>query len=539
MSKIEIYVILLTIIVIVSFVFRKSAIPTSLLLVITGMLASFIPNLPPFTLDPTLVLDVFLPLMIYATSAYSSWREIKMDFRPIALLSIGQVFFITVLVALVIHGMLPQLGWPMAFLLGAVISPPDDVAIVSIAEKIRMPQRIVTILKTEGMLNDAPALILFKFSLAALLTHEFYPLKAASSFLLIVVGETLYGLALGYVIGNLRLKVRDPILQTLISILIPFLAYLPAERLGGSGVLATAVVGIYIGNSFYDRYSAEVRIAGRSVWLTLGYIVQSILFLLVGFDLPHILNNISTIPFHTLLFYSSVIILTVIVGRFLWVYPSIYLPRWLFSSVRKKDPDLPWQYPFILSWTGMRGGISLAAALAVPQLPMSMNGSNLRDLLVFFVFCVIVATLLLQGMALPWVLKLVGIRRFGQHEKKSELLSALHARLAMTEAALGWLYENIKKTSNVQLLHDEIDLRIREYQAIQKQLAESVISINNHLPSDERKELKDTLFLSSKLIDIERKELARLWEEGKINQVVKRKLGHYLDVRSKHLIDMF
>lgn len=175
MDKIDIFVILLTIIVIAGTVFRKLPIPTSLLLVITGMLVSFVPRFQPIILDPNLVLDVFLPLLIYETSAYSSWRDIKLDFRSIALLSVGHILFITVLVAMTVHLLLPQLGWPMAFVLGAVISPPDDVAIVSIAEKIRMPQRIVTILKAEGMLNDAPALILFRFSLAALVTHEFSP----------------------------------------------------------------------------------------------------------------------------------------------------------------------------------------------------------------------------------------------------------------------------------------------------------------------------------------------------------------------------
>jgi len=539
MGKIEIFVALLTIIVTVGIVFRKSPIPTSLLLVITGMLVSFVPSFPPITLNPSMVLDVFLPLLIYETSAYSSWRDIKLDFRPIALLSIGHVLFITVLVAMTVHLILPQLGWPMAFVLGAVISPPDDVAIVSIAEKIHMPQRIVTILKAEGMLNDAPALILFRFSLAALLTHEFSPFKAVSSFFLIVIGETLYGLALGYILGNLRLKLREPVLQTMISILTPFLAYLPAEKLGGSGVLATVVVGMYIGNNFYDRFPPEVRLVGRSVWLTLGFIVQSILFLLVGFDLRHILSRIASIPTPSLVFYSIVIIFVVIIGRFIWVYPAAYLPRLLFSSIRKKDPYPPWQYPFIISWTGMRGGISLAAALAIPILPLSVDGANPRDLLVFLVFSVIIATLLLQGLALPWMLKILGVRRYGQREKKRELLAGLHARITMTDAVLRWLDEYLQHIDDTQPSHGEINLRIREYKAIKEQLHNSVKQIDGNTNFDEKIELKDTIFLSSQLITIERKELARLWREGKINQAIKVKLGHQLDIRSKHLNDMF
>ncbi len=538
MGKVEIFVMLLTIIVLVGITFRKLPIPTSLLLVITGMLIGFIPHFPMITLDPKIVLDAFLPLLIYQTSAYSSWRDIKMDFRPIALLSIGHVLFITVLVAIIVHLILPELGWPMAFILGAVISPPDDVAIVSIAEKIQMPKRIVTILKAEGMLNDAPALILFRFSLAALLTHEFSPLKAVSSFFLIVIGETLYGLSLGYILGNLRMNLRDPVLQTMISILTPFLAYLPAEKLGGSGVLATAVVGMYIGNSFYDRFTPDVRLIGRSVWLTLGFIVQSILFLLVGCNLRYILDGISLIPLSNLFYYSSIITVTVILGRFIWVYPATYLPRLLSSSSKKRNPYLPWQYPFIISWTGMRGGISLAAALAVPLLPMSVNGANPRDLLVFLVSCIITATLILQGLALPWMLKILGIRNFGQREAKNELLAGLQARIAMTDAALYWLYKHVGNPQNSHILYEEINLRIREYNAIKDQFQNSIMNIDHPSVLDEKIELKDTVFLSSKLISIERKELGRLWKEGKINQAVKIKLRNYLDVRSKHLSDV-
>ena len=251
MEQIETYIILFGIIVIVGQTFNNSPVPISLLLVITGMLLSLLPTTPDITLDPNIVLNIFLPLLIYQISAFASWRDVKKNLRPIMLLSIGHVIFITILVAVVIHMLIPQFGWPLAFVLGAVISPPDDVAIVSIADKIRMPQRLITILEGEGMFNDATALILFRFALAAVVTHQFSAVRAVSAFFLVIIGETLYGLALGFIIGEIRLRIRNTTLHMMASLLVPFIAYIPAVMLGGCGVLATAVTGFVFGSSLF------------------------------------------------------------------------------------------------------------------------------------------------------------------------------------------------------------------------------------------------------------------------------------------------
>lgn len=260
MDQIEIYVTLLCVIACVCWIFKKVPIPMPLILVMAGMLLSFLPVLPEVNLKPEIVLDVFLPLLVYVTTAESSWRDVKTNIRPILLLSNGHVLFITALIAVTVHAFIPELGWPMAFVLGAVISPPDDVAIVAIAEKINLPSRIVTILKGEGLLNDAVALILFRFSLVAVITHQFSAIEAISSFFIIVIGETAYGLFLGYVIGEIRLKIKDPMLQVLISIITPFLAYLPTERLGGCGVLATAVTGFVISYRYLERLPRRLEL---------------------------------------------------------------------------------------------------------------------------------------------------------------------------------------------------------------------------------------------------------------------------------------
>jgi len=534
-NQFEIYIGLLGLIFLVGMLTCKSAIPTSLWLVITGMLVSQIPGIPPVALKPDLVLAVFLPLLLYEISAFTSWRDFKTNLRPIALLSIGHVIFITGLVAITIHALIPNLGWPLCFVLGAVIAPPDDVAIVSLAEKIYLPRRLVSILTGEGMSNDATALILFRFALVAVVTHQFSIIHALSSFVIIVIAETLYGLALGFLIGELRLKLQDSRLQIVISILTPFLAFLPAEHLGGSGVLSTVVTGLVIGYRYLDRFPPEIRIIGVSIWTMLSFLVQSILFLLVGLELRFVLERIATIHISSLILYSSMVILVVIIGRFAWVFPATYLPRWLFPQIRKKDPYPPWQYPFIISWCGMRGGISLAAALAVPFLPPIDGIESPRDLLVFLVFCVIIATLIVQGLSLPWLVKKLGIHTYGEKEKHEEHIMELSARLQMIKEVLQWLftYRSELKTVNPKMT-EEVNFHIKEYQSLRNQLQQGIKKHEEHTDHDEKHELRETVELSTKIIEIERDVLTRLWKEHQIPQALRNKLLRQLDHRSRH-----
>lgn len=537
----EVYTALLAIVVIVGTLFSKSPVPTSLLLVITGMFLSLIPGFPHIDIKPDLVLDVFLPLLIYQISVSSSWKDVKKNLRPIALLSVGHVIFIAFLVAFVIHAVIPEMGWPLAFVLGAVVSPPDDVAIVSIAEKIHMPNRVLTILEGEGMLNDATALILFRFALVALVTHTFSPLHAVGAFFMVVIGETLYGLALGYVIGELRLRIRDPLIHMIASILTPFLAYLPAERLGGSGILATVITGFVIGHVYSVRFSPGFRLLSRAVWPTISFGIQSILFLMVGLDMRFIMGNIIVIPAKSLVLYSVVVIATVILGRFFWVFVAVtHLPRLLFPYILKKDPYPPWQYPFVVSWAGMRGAISLAAALAVPSLPLLVDGANPKDLLIFLVFWVIVATLVMQGLTLPWLMGVIGIRQYGQRERYSEHLAELKTRVQLTKAVLLWLNEYKSLVKDNPSLCAEITLRIRDYKMLKKQLRQRLKDHDGaaqHDESDETSELRDATFLSSQIISVERAALIGLWRKEKVTHAIKNKLLDEIDHHAKHVVE--
>lgn len=536
MDQIETYMILFGIIIAVGVLFSKSPVPTSLLLVIVGMILSFMPYFPPIYLQPNLVFEVFLPLLLYQISSFSSWKDVRKNIRPIALLSVGHVIFIMLLVAATVHFLLPQLGWPIAFVIGAVISPPDDVAIVSIAERIHMPSRIVTILEGEGMLNDATALVLLRFAVVAALTHQFSAVHAIGTFCAVVVCETLYGLFLGHLLGELRLRIQDPILHMIASILTPFLAFIPAERLGGSGVLATVITGFVIGHVYAVRFTPQFRLLSRSIWPTLAFTLQSLLFLLIGLDLRYIVERIST--FHTadLILYSTVVTTVVIIGRFIWVYPAAYLPYLLFPSIRKKENAPTWQSLFVISWAGMRGSISLAAALAVPILPSVAGLADPRDLIIFLVFCLIIFTLIVQGLTLPSLLSILDVKKYERREKYNDHLLELKTRLKLVKAVLRWLKQFREEVQENKDLLAEVKLHIRDYRLLKTRIQINIANHGEYTEHDEELESRVETFILAQIMDVERMELLRLWREEKINYAVRNKLLDKMDHRSRYLV---
>lgn len=536
MSQIELLALLFGIIAIVGFVFRKSVIPLSFFLVLSGIVLALPIDFPLISQHPELVLNVFLPILLYQISSFSSWREFKKHIWPIALLSVGHVLFITLLVACLIRYFIPQISWPLAFIIGAVISPPDDVAIVSIAEKIKLPSRIVTILEGEAIFNDAVALILFRFSIAAFMTHQFLVSHALLVFLAMVVGETLYGLLLGNVLGKLRVYIRDPLLQMVVSLLTPFIAYLPAVRLGGCGVISTVIAGFIIGNYYSMQFTPQFRLLSRSIWPTISFMIQSLLFLLVGVNIDTIYASIAIVPVMDLIKFLAIVLAGVVFGRFLWVFPITYLPGLLIPSIRKKHPAPSWQSTFVISWAGMRGAVSLAAALAVPSVPVYFDNINANDLVTFLVFGVILFTLIIQGISLPWVIKWLGIHQHVKEEVYFEKKGELTARKEMTLAAINWLNEYKSLEKNPDLLED-IQLQLKNYEVLLTHLEEKI----NHLqPIDELSEeelLIDETNLSNETIKVEKNLLLDLWAQEKISLFVRNKLMEELDYRAKFISD--
>ncbi len=418
-STIQILVLLLIVQAGVAVIAARLRIPSAILLVLAGAFLAIIPGLPTVELDPELVLLLVLPPILYTSAVSMSWSEFRFNLRPITLLAFGCVVFTTLAVAAAAHWLL-GLEWPVAFVLGAIVSPPDAVAPLAIARRLQIPRRILVVLEGEGLVNDATALILYRFAVAAVSVGVFSIGEAASLFAIIVAGEIVWGIGVGWLMLRLRRWVGNPPIEIMLSVLTPFLAYWPAEYLGGSGVLATVTAGLYISWNGPRLISAATRLQGVFFWNFFIFLIEGMVFLITGLQARTLLSRIEHYPLSGLLISAVVISLVVIVSRFIWMYPATYLPRWLFPPIRRKDPSPPWQWPFVLAFTGVRGIVSLAAALAIPFATVSGQPFPDRDLILFITFCVILATLVGQGLLLPIVIRALGLAHAGNRERRDD-----------------------------------------------------------------------------------------------------------------------
>src|SRR6266850_4936077 len=375
----EIFVGLLLAVAVLALVARKLTIPHPILFVIGGLLLGLIPKLPKVRLDSELVFLFVLPPLLFPAALFTSWRDFRANLRPIALLAIGLVLFTTVSVAYLAHYFM-DLPLAAGFVLGAIISPPDAIAASAIADRLKVPRRIVTILEGESLVNDATALVAYRFAKIAVVTGSFSLAHASGQFFIVGIGGVLVGLVVGFLTVWIQKQIDDPPVEITISLLTPFAAYLPAEQLGVSGVLAVVTTGLYHGWRIPEFTSSRTRLQAGPVWQMIEFVLNGFIFLLIGLQLPEVLRNLSGQPIAPLVGYATAISLAAILIRILWVFPASYLPRLLFKSIRDRDPYPAWQHVTIVAWTGMRGVVSLAAALA---LPLSFPA---RDLILFLTF---------------------------------------------------------------------------------------------------------------------------------------------------------
>src|SRR5690349_11604198 len=399
-AKFQIYVILLAVLAGVALLARRISVAPAILLLLAGIGLAFVPGMPTVELPPQLVLLAFLPPLIYSASVAMSWREFKANLRPIILLSVGCVIFTASAVASVTHYLI-GLPWSIGFLLGAIVAPPDVVAPLAIARKLGMPRRILVVLEGEGLANDATALILYRFAVAAISTGMFSLPKANGTFAAIVIGEILFGLAVGWLSLRARHRARDPQVEITLSLITPYLAYWIPEHFGGSGVIATVACGLYISWNGPLLISSATRLQGIFFWDLIIYLVEGLLFLLTGFQMRLLFEKSKAFPLDDILLATALVAAIVIVARFVWVYPATYLPRVFSPALRRRDPSPPWQWVFILSFAGVRGAVSLAAALALPFALQSGEAFPNRDLILFISFGVIFVTLVGLGFSLP------------------------------------------------------------------------------------------------------------------------------------------
>lgn len=503
---------------------RRTRIPESIFLVVVGLAISFLPGIPRIALEPDLVLSLFLPPLLYRAGVNMSWRGFRANLRPILLLAVGLVIFTAIAVAEVSHYLL---GLPLAvgFVLGAVVSPPDAVAPMAIARRFVLPSRVLTVLEGEGLVNDATALILFSFAIAAATEgRRFSLMEAGGEFLLIVAGEIAWGLLIGWGGLYLRRWARDPRVEMVFALLMPFAAFWIPELLGGSGVLATVTCGLFVSWNGPRYISPATRLQGYFVWDLVVYLVESIVFLLTGLQARVVADTLDLTEWERLATACAAVCAVIVAVRFFWVYLATYLPRWLFARMVRKDPAPPGKSTFIVAFTGIRGVVSLAAALSIP---IEANGMVFPDrgLVLLATFAVILATLVGQGLTLPYVISCLGIAEYGKKEADLDKRREIAARLASIDAALArldTLEGAISAPETVSALRRRNEDRRAYFVAACRDVAHGDLS-------------NAAAALQLQFLDAERQSIGELYYRGEINDEARRRIERELDLEDSRI----
>jgi monovalent cation/hydrogen antiporter len=523
-TKFQIFLILLAVLAGTSLLARRINVAPAILLLLAGITLAFVPGMPSLELPPELVLLLVLPPLIYSASVAMSWREFKYNLRPIILLSVGCVIFTAFAIAAATHYLI-GLPWSIGFLLGAIVAPPDVVAPLAIARKLGLPRRILVILEGEGLANDATALILYRFAVVAISTGMFSLPKAAGTFVVIVAGEMLFGLAVGWLSLRARHRARDPQIEITLSLITPYVAYWIPEHFGGSGVISTVACGLYMSWNGPLLISAATRLQGIFFWDLVIFLIEGLLFLLTGFQMRLLFEKSKAFPLDDILFATALVTVIVIFARFAWIYPATYLPRLLSRPLRERDPSPSWRWVFVIAFTGVRGAVSLAAALALPLALPGGEGFPYRDLILFVSFGVIFITLVGFGLGLPLVVRWLGIAQAGRDEHLAEHESEISAR----REALGAALKSLDAMTDDRELSDEVVKLLRARHEIRANQLPASLDPDAH-------ELSATgTNLTRELISAERKFIHLLLRDGKITDEVRRRIERDLDLEEASL----
>ena len=503
-----------------AYVARWIGIAYPILLVIGGLVLGLaftaIPDPPQVQLPPDVVFLLFLPPILFSAGFSTQIRDLKANLRPIGLLAVGLVLFTTVVVGLAASALVPELGLAAALALGAIVAPPDAVAATAVFRRLGVPQRIVTILEGESLLNDATALILYGTAVTYITTGRFSAGEAGLSFVVVALGGIAVGAVVGVLVTQAWRRTSDPTLEIMLSLLAPFVAFLPAERLGVSGVLATVVAGLIAGRKAARVLSPEARLKGFGVWSVVTFLINGFAFILIGLQLPSILAALSAYSTAQLIGLGLAISAVVIVARIVWVFPATYLPRMLSARIRAMDPAPPRQGVFVISWAGMRGVVSLATALA---LPASVPG---RELIIYLAFCVILATLVGQGLTLPWI-----VRRLGVVGGTGRAAEVVVARRVIGEAGLARLADL------AQDYPDHLELVDQLRAQIDHEAAHALASAGDALDAGEVERLEHQEIKLS-LVAAQRDAVIRLRDDGVIGDDALRLIERDLDLEAVH-----
>ncbi|HTV34086.1 MAG TPA: Na+/H+ antiporter [Methylocella sp.] len=513
---------MLAVVAFVAILADRLKIPSSILLVLAGIGLALIPGLPSLELAPDLVLLLVLPPVVYASSVAMSWLEFRATLTPIIMQAVGCVIFTTAAVAAAAHYLF-DFTWSVGFVLGAIVSPPDVMAPLSIARRMQLPRRILVVLEGEGLANDATALILYRFAIVAVSSGVFSYERAIATFSAIVIGEIVWGIGVGWLTLHLRRWAKDPRVEITISILVPYLAYWPPQHLGGSGVLATVTTGLYISWNGLRLISAATRLQGIFFWDLFIYIVEGLVFLITGLQARTLLSRIGNHALTELVTSGLIVCGVVIMARFIWTLPAAYLPRWLIPAIRGRNPAPPWRWPLAVAFTGIRGIVSLAAALAIPLTTAGGSPFPDRDFILSLTFSVIIVTLVGQGLALPSFIRLLGLAHAGRLERRADNIVEYKARLSGVMAVL----ERLEELMSERRLAEEIIQPLCDRHADRLKHIEH--RIDGHDGHRELSELHDELELL--LIAAERTHINECYRKGGLKDEARRRIERELDLR--------
>jgi monovalent cation/hydrogen antiporter len=410
----------------------RTGIPLPTLLVLGGLGVALVPGLPRLALDPAAIFLIFIPPLLFWASLTTSLRDLKRNLRPIVLLAVWMVLATMAVVAVVAHAMMPTVPWALCFVLGAIVSPPDAVAVTASTRRLKLPRDMLVILEGESLWNDATALVAYQIALAAAVSGTFSLSHAGVEFLITGAGGVAVGLITGWCVGWVRLHMtRSSVVENTISLLSPFIAFIPADELGCSGVLAVVTMGLYFGRRGPRVVTAETRLQGTAMWEVLTFLLEGLIFILIGLQLPQVIHALQPGAIGRLLEVSAVIVAAMIASRILWIFPGAYVPRWL--DRRRGRPSSaypPWRHVLFGGWAGIRGGDSLVIALALPYTGLYGAALPARDAIIFITFIVILITLVAQGLTLAPLVRLLGIVGGGEEDAEERYARRISLRAA-------------------------------------------------------------------------------------------------------------
>ena len=525
-EKIETLLFLLGMIGVLAVVAERLKFPFPILLVGAGLAIALWPGLPHVKMNPDLVFLIFLPPLLFSAAWNFPWDDFRSNLLPIFGLAIGLVFATIVAVAFTASWLIPGMTLAAGFVLGAIISPPDAVAANAVLKNLRVPKRLNTILEGESLVNDSSGLVAYQFAVAAVVTGTFSLKAAGGEFLWMSLGGALLGWLIGLGVEHLHRRLKDPAVEITLTIMTPYLAYLPAEKLGVSGVLAVVAAGLHIGHRSWQALSSDSRLQRDTIWKFLDYLLNGTVFILIGLQFPSIIREIrGEAPLWQLIFIGTVISLVVIVVRFLWVFPMSWIERMLYRHAPVRVNFLSFGGLVVASWAGMRGVVSLAAAMALPLTLDDGREFPNRHIILFLTFCVIFTTLVLQGLTLPWLARWLRVE-----EQAAEHQSEGEARIQLLTEVVDEINREIEKTDSLEeqeslkIWLGYYEERVRQMQQRYSRSPEINLLSSRH----ERK-------FFPKLMDHTRRRLARMRSEGLISEEVRKRIEYDFDLEEQRV----